>query len=469
MQRAVLLALFLLAAGLAGCIGSEDLGTDAAEQSTDPVDETVPDVENPSALKAAHPSFGFPTMNDPTQGVEGEVPGWWAPPEPRDLPDQVTEVEHLANDGTDEERGAGIAVFGSLAIVPGYIDETTIYDISDPTTPEKLSDLGDPPARDADTIAFPDGTLYAVFATDSGVVPVYDITDPTDPQKVSTIEPERGSHNVGVVPGTPLLYNSASNGGGTGSQVPGEGSSGTAIYDLSDPSNPEMVTDFENGYSCHDISFHISEDQQRAYCAGIQMTQIWDISDPRDPSVVVDIPVHHGVSGTPSTGVGSAFFSHLAMVNEDASVLIVGDENGGGIAPACDAYADAAGQSASGPAGNLWFYDISDEENPQLQGWFSPPSHYASNPPQDDRMTEIGGTEVPAGCTAHFGQLIPGEEKLAMAFYGAGVVLVDFSDPANPIMVDQFNDNRNVWDVWTYQGYMFAGDLANGFDVYQGN
>jgi hypothetical protein len=473
MQQAVLLAIVLAAAPIAGCIGGEDVSPSGEDTQTQSVAD-LPEVANPTSLKQAHPDFGFPTINDPAQGVEGEVPAWWAPPEPRELPDEVTSVEHVVNDEVDEERGAGIAVFGSLAIVPGFRDETTIYDISDPQNPEKLADLGDPPARDVDTIAFPDGTLYAVFATDSGVVPVYDLTDPTQPEKVASIEPDRGSHNVAVVPGTPILYNSASAGGNAGtspgtSNLPDGGSEGTAIYDLSDPTNPEQIQDFENGYSCHDISFHISEDKQRAYCAGIEMTQIWDVTDPENPSVVVDIPVHHGVAGTPSAGVGTAFFSHLAMVNEDASVLIVGDENGGGVAPACDVYADAGGQSASGPSGNLWFYDISDEEDPQLQGWFSPPHHYASNPPHDDRMTEIGGAAVPAGCTAHFGQLVPGEEKIAMAFYGAGVVIVDFSDPANPVMVDQWNDNRSVWDVWTYQGYMFAGDLANGFDVYKAN
>jgi hypothetical protein len=120
---------------------------------------------------------------------------------------------------------------------------------------------------------------------------------------------------------------------------------------------------------------------------------------------------------------------------------------------------------ASGPVGNLWFYDITDEEDPQLQGWISPTHHYTSNPPHDDRLTEIGGAGVPAGCTAHFGQLLPQENMLAMAFYGAGVVIIDFNDPMNPMIVDQWNENTNVWDVWFYQGYLFTGDLARGMDI----
>jgi hypothetical protein len=469
MQRALALAVVLMATPLVGCIGTD---SDVDQASTTPDTDTgteLTDVTTDTPLKAPHPDYDYPTFTDPTNGVEGEVPDYWEPPAPGPLPSSAEQIEHLANDEVDEERGAGIAIFGSLAIVPSFINTTTIYDISDPENPERLSELAEPPARDADTIAFPDGRLFAVFATDNGVVPVFNITNPEDPKKVTTIEPERGSHNVGVVPGTPLLYNSASLGGGEGSQVPGQGQEGTAIYDLSDPKNPKLVQDFQNGYSCHDISFLIneSEEKYRAYCAGIQMTQIWNIEDPKNPEVIVNVPAHHGVSDTPSTGVSSVLFSHLAMTNEDGTVLIVGDENGGGLAPACDAHVEAGGQSASGPSGNLWFYDISDEENPQLMGWLSPSQHYADNPPQDDRFTPIGGVEVPAGCTAHFGQLVPGEEKLVMGFYGAGVLLIDFSDPANPMIVDRFNDNTNVWDAWVYQGYVITGDLARGMDVYE--
>ncbi len=467
MRRAIALLVLLVAAPLAGCIGTEDT-TDDPNQANNVDAGPLTDVINRDPQKAAHPSFGFPTINAPTQNLTGEVPAWWTPPAAVEVPDTITGLAHETRIADEEERGAGIAIFGSLAIVPGFIDPTSIYDISDPKNPTHLADLEEPPARDVDTLAFPDGRLFAAFATDAGVVPIFNLTDPTDPEKVATIEPDRGSHNLGFVPGTPILYNSASLGGGDGSQVPGQGQEGTVIYDLSDPANPEMVTDFENGYSCHDISFFIepSEGTYRAYCAGLQMTQIWDIQDPRDPEVIVDVPVHHGVAGAPSAGVGSVMFSHLAMTNRDGTILIVGDENGGGVAPACDAHVEGAGMSASGPTGNLWFYDVSDEEDPQLLGWISPTAHYTENPPHDDRLTEIGGAAVPAGCTAHFGHLLPEDGKLAMAFYGAGVLIIDFSDPQNPIITEQWTDNANLWDVWYYQGYLFTGDLARGMDVF---
>ena len=52
-----------------------------------------------------------------------------------------------------------------------------------------------------------------------------------------------------------------------------------------------------------------------------------------------------------------------------------------------------------------------------------------------------------------------------MSFYGAGVVLLDFSDPMMPKMVDQFTEASNTWETWYYNGYLFTGDLTRGMDV----
>jgi hypothetical protein len=106
------------------------------------------------------------------------------------------------------------------------------------------------------------------------------------------------------------------------------------------------------------------------------------------------------------------------------------------------------------PAGALWFYDVSDETNPILQGWFSP----------GQQIPDLYDT-----CTAHHGRLLPtpGQDLLAMAFYGAGVVLIDFTDPTLPVMVDQFNQGTDTWEVWYADGYLFTGDLARGMDVFK--
>jgi hypothetical protein len=429
-----------------------DTGTTALEATDEPL------WDNPQTFP--HPDFDYPTVTNPPQGED--IPEHWEPIPERQLPTDPADVTHEAGIG-DPVPGTGIALFGSLAIVPNRDGQSKIFDISEPTSPELLATF-DTPGRDVDTIAYPDGRLVAVFATDQGVDPVWNITDPTNPKRITKLEPTDGSHNVAVVPGTPIMYNGNSGGGGTptASASPDQGEGITEIYDLSDPDNITHVEDWQNGYGCHDISFRVTEETQRAYCAGIEYTQIWDISDPKNPEVIVSIPVHHGNAGAPSGSVSFARFAHLAIASPDGETLVVGDETGGGLAPACDAYANAGGQTVSGPVGNLYFYDISDEEDPQLQGFMSPSQHYPTNPP-DNR---VGG--FPTACTSHFGRMIPSEEgqHLAMSWYGAGVTLIDFTDPANPVIESQWNQDAETWDVWYYNGYLFTGDQLRGMDVF---
>lgn len=459
MKRLVLL---LVTASLltAGCLGATETDVDKSG-ATNPVSDILEPRDAPlweAPHTYPHPAFGFPTVTNPPAGQE--LPEFWEPIPQASVPSDIQGLElQGGNDG--EHTGTGIAVFGSLAIVPNRGDGTAIYDISTPSEPQLLSSF-EALGRDADTIAYPDGRLVVVLATDSGIVPVWDITDPEDPMHLRDLEPTDGSHNVDVVPGTPILYNANSDGGQNDpfdNVDPSMGMGVTEIFDLSNPDDIRHVQDFQNGYGCHDITFFVTEDKQRAYCAGKEFTQIWDITDPLNPEVLTNIPVHHGMQDAPAAGQSPVRFSHLAMVNQDASVLIVGDETGGGAAPACDVHAEAGGQSVSGVVGNMYFYDITDESNPELLGWFNPGNHLASNP-------EMNGP-LPTACTAHFGKIIPQEDRdlMAIGFYGAGVVLVDFTDPENPVMVDQFNDGTEVWDVWYVNGWLFTGDQLRGMDT----
>jgi hypothetical protein len=442
------LAIGLLLAGavlLGGCIGDEAPGDDAETASVETPRDLLPDEEQAwkDPMTQPHPDFAYPTFTT----VPEDAPDHWQPIATDGLPDTVAGTEHTAR-ADDVPTGSGIALFGQLAIVSG--DPTSIVDISDPANPQTLAQI-DVSTRDADTIAYPDGTLVAIFATSSGVLPYYDISDPSDPVQIGSLEPSTTTHNVAVLPGTPIVFNSNSAGASYPNGRTADGADGqTEIYNLSDPEDPEHVADWQNGYGCHDITFwnDPSQDKYRGYCAGIQMTQIWDVADPTNPEVITNVPVHHGNPDLPSTEVPITFFSHLAMTNQDGTVLIVGDETGGGAAPGCD---------GPGYAGNLWFYDISDETDPQLMGSYSP------SPPA---LTTATDDNAPT-CTAHFGRLIPSEDRdlLAMAFYGAGTVVLDFTDPSNPQVVDQFHQGTNTWDAWYYNGYLFTGDISTGLDV----
>ncbi|MBI2383475.1 MAG: hypothetical protein HYV18_05335 [Gammaproteobacteria bacterium] len=404
-----------------------------------------------------HPQFGWPTLSSPPPAPR---PAYWDPIPARPLPNPIAGLEHVAQ-AKGVKAGAGIALFGRLAVVPGFGETSKIVDLADPAQPRIVSQFHGRAKhgaagthRGAALVAYPDGRLVAVFST-SDVIDVWDITDPKRPYSLPPLHPRQGSHKVGVVPGTPIVYNAASAGGDT--NLP-DGNGVTEIFDLSDPDHPVHVQDFPNGFSCHHVYFWNRPEQNkfRAICAGVQYTQIWDTADPRNPRVIVSLPVHHGVPGTPSAGVVPVMFSHYAGLSRGGNILLVGDENGGGgLPPGCVAAVDTPAGSVSTPVGAVWFYDVSDETHPTLLGWYSPLNDPLVKSPLDS-------------CTAHHGRLVPdpeGRDLLAMSFYGDGVILLDFSIPQLPRMVDRFADNSYTWETWYHNGYLVTGDLSRGLDV----
>lgn len=454
MQKTWVAAL-LVAAVLAGCADRDD----TTDGGTVDLDARLAEALWLDPQNAPHGAYRFPTMSSPLAGATG----WHTPIAAADVPDAIAGLEHIVQT-PGVESGAGIALYGSLAVVPGFGPPTSIVDISDPTAPIVLSHIEPQQGthRGAAIIAYPDGRIVTVIST-SSIIDVWDITDPTSPKPLPVLEPTQGSHKVGVVPGTPIVYNAASAGGssngllGEGHLGPGFATGVTEIFDLSDPTAPVHVQDFENGYSCHHIYFwnDPANEKYRTICAGIEFTQIWDSADPLAPSVIVSVPVHHGIAGTPSASIPIVAFSHYAGLSRDGTVLLVGDEmGGGGVPPGCVAEVRTASGSVSTPIGALWFYDVSDETQPQLLGWYSP----LNDPTLKDPLTS---------CTAHHGRLVPSEDRdlIAMSFYGDGVILLDFTDPMLPVVVDQFAQGSDTWETWYYNGYLFTGDLNRGMDV----
>jgi hypothetical protein len=456
MQRlAPILALGLLIGTFAGCLDSaQKLGLDhAAKPLTDLLAGPAlwPDPQN-----APHPAFGWATLSNPP----AKASAWWAPIAASALPVKMSGLEHLGKTGSDVKAGAGIAIFGSLAVVPEDAKAAYVVDIRDPTSPKVLSKF-ETDGRGAAIIAYPNGRLVTVLAG-TKTITVADITDPMHPELLDPITPKQGSHKLGVVPGTPFVYNAASEGGhsttplyGPGpSQVsPSMGKGFTEIFDLSDPANPKLVQEFPNGYSCHHIFFWNSAEKQRAICAGMEYTQLWDTKDPAKPTVIVSIPVHYGLANGPSTMASIEAFSHSAGLNAKGTVLYVGDENGGGsLPPGCVASVNTAVTTVGTPIGATWFYDVSNEKMPLLQGYFTP-----------SRLDD----PAERSCTTHHGRLIPeaGRDLLAMSYYNQGVIVIDFTNPKTPKQVTQWKDKSDTWETWYDQGYLFTGDMVRGMDV----
>ncbi len=445
-MKSQLILLTLLAAAVSGCL----------EADTD--DLAAPDVTGVASFESVQPNV-----------VSGLEP-----------------LTQMLNAAGESVNGAGIWPYGDYVFGSGLGVGFWIADISDPENPVMIyqspEDSETDFARDADVVEHADGRLTLVLATQSDGMHVWDVTSPAEPVFRARVEVDP-NHNVATVPGTTYVFNSQSGGYGRSND----------LVDVSDPANPVVLGTY-GAYGCHDIAFFgdLGGDKFRAYCAGIDRTEIWsldgfnasaenfgielvsfigcpvlDADAPRD-----DLAAEVASCASQSPVVGSPVFGssptrtlhHLAMVNNDATILIVGDEfNGGGTPGACFAHVQGAVPSTSTPLGALWFYDISDESEPELLSWLSPPTVAPGVPSNPQSPLSA----VP-NCTAHFGQVIPGEEKLVMAWYTAGIVLVDFSDPAEPVILKGLAlEGSNVWDARVHHGYVLTGDIIRGMDVYQ--
>lgn len=349
----------------------------------------------------------------------------------------VQQIEFVLEDGTviDQFSANGIWLHDGLLYASGR-PGLAIVDVSDPEAPVPLSVMeSETQSRDVDIMEHPNGKLYAVLAGSPGIILV-DVTDPREPFVVSSVE--IGYHNIATVPGTAVVYNSRSL-----YSEPGLVTDGglVDIVDFSDPTAPVInawhfprTVEVAGGLmkpvtapACHDISVYPEAD--RAYCAGVTETQVWDISDVLEPKILQIVP-------SPTTNI-----HHAAYATWDHKLLVIGDELGGAAGPGCTVPDQAYG--------GVWFYDISDLANPTPLGWWAP---------------ENAQPGVIA-CTAHFGTFLEDRDILVMSFYRAGVAIIDFSDPTDPVEIDAYAPDGSAWEGRYYRGFIYTGDSMRGIDI----
>lgn len=408
------------------------------------------------------------------------------------LPANPTGLQPVARlsypDGTNWPEGSGNFVLGDYVFGSALGHGFFIADVSNPEAPviaynATVPDGETPFARKAEVIAHPDGRRTLVLATQSNGMHFWDVTDVHNPVWAAKLEFE-ANHYVAVVPGTELVFNN-----------PSKGASGSnALIDAHDPYDPRILGDYGT-HGCHGTTFQgkPGDAMFRAYCAGIQRTEVWDLAglnvsapdfgihlltyvdiadNPVSGTPITNPPIPTNPTGVTTTPVRS--LHHFATANDDGTILIVGDEHrGGGNPGACYFNDETTGTST--PLGALWFFDISDLANPTLLSWITPPTvmpestTVPTNPNTDPTVVNqlLGSayTTVP-NCTAHFGQVIPGHDLIVIGWYSAGVLLIDFSDPANPVILDQYQpEGVNTWSARYSNGYVFTGDMARGMEV----
>ena len=299
------------------------------------------------------------------------------------------------------------------------------------------------------------GTCKTASGTLSNGSALVDLSDVYNPQVVGRATESQGSHNNTIHPSGKYLYIS------TSALAPSDGqSSRVPIFDISDPANPVKVKDFMipvNGP--HDIRF--SHDGKRAYFAGVSAYHIVNTEDPKNPSIISTIVPPGGTIG------------HDTLITKDKRFLFLGDEAGGGSTFPC-------------PGGAIYVYDLTDERAPILLG----AAEAGGGPIVGRNIEETPGPTRTGGCTSHVMELNPDGKSLTLGWYVLGARVFDFSSFYNAdgtpktaagiaaawgkygvgLVETGFmipTDNASTWAAKQYAkvpGYIFSND-STGFFV----
>ena len=405
--------------------------------------------------------------------------------------DDGTDIEVVTLDvqtGVDELTGEPIIETKDFALAGSYDNGLQIIDITDPTAPVHAS-VYDCAISQGDVQVFQrEGRTYITYTDDDyndsrkklsacyqdaqalgfkignadGTF-IADITDPYNPVTVSWVGFGLASHNQTVSPDGNFLYNSNSD-LGTGET---DGFGTIEVVDISDFSNPVRTDTLElvGGINSHDITF--SADGKRAYSAAVTHTLVLDTTDLAHPEIIgriVDPAINISHQSDPIT-------LKDATTGLERTFLVITDEIAG-----------ASGNYFC-PGGGLHIYDITGEleKAPVKVGFWNMPDLRPSG------VSQVPGAGEDQTCTAHVLRMYPEQKLMTIAWYNAGVRVVDISGliglsvGAQPVgnvgagmkEVGFFNFADSItWSVKTNKinedgsFYMFGNDMNRGLDVY---
>ncbi len=461
----------------------EGSGSGGEEASEDPS-------EDPSDEPTDNPTEEPPTDDNPTDNNDPEDP---------DAP--------LA-DGQRSPRKFGMRDF---ALAGSYQNGLQIIDITDPEAPE-IASVYDCGVLQGDVQVFErDGRTYITYTSENSsslVVesrcvadaaergdivfedangdgeittsaeksPAYgtyiaDVTDPYAPVSAGFIPVIEGSHNGSIHPSGNFFYNSDS-------ALINDVTPEIQVYDISDFANIERVAELPLiplpglGTSSHDITFNA--DGTRGYSAALSQTVILNTEDPANPSMITtfsDPAIETEHQADPMTVTDSE--------GNERTILVAEDELIGAL------------EGNTCPGGGVHFYDITgDNELDPLAnkiGVFFIPEFRPAGPAVTGVGTDIIEDEFGESgtCTAHVFRLYPEEGIMTLAWYNAGVRVVDISGladaaalPASPLMPTPecgfaFFENSDTWSAKTNRieedgsFYLYANDIIRGFDVFR--
>ncbi|MCK0110989.1 hypothetical protein MWU75_02390 [Ornithinimicrobium sp. F0845] len=382
-------------------------------------------------------------------------------------------VEHLANIAPQgafaDSYGTDMAFQGDLAYVGNY-NGFTVYDISEPESPETVSQVLCPGGQ-ADLSIHGDLLFLSVDASRSDDscqseslsasekdawegMRIFDVSDPANPEYVAAVETNCGSHTHTMIPSkngkNVYLYVSSY---GPRATYPDCQPPHDLISIIDVPVNspedaavvatPNLFADDDGGYAntsgCHDITAYPKRNIAAGACMGDGI--LLDIAQPLKPKVIERVRDTENFA-----------FWHSATFNQQAKKVVFTDELGGGGAATCN---EAVGPNRGANA----IYDLRGRSL-IFQSYYKIDRHQFN-------------TE---NCVAHNGSLIPvnGKDLMVQAWYQGGASVWDFTDSSNPHEIGFFErgpiSDENLilggsWSAYYYNGYIYSSDITKGFDV----
>lgn len=287
---------------------------------------------------------------------------------------------------------------------------------------------------------------------------IVDFSDPKQPKQVGFIEMNCGSHTNTLVPDgdTTYMYVESypiSNQNTSCNTAGGHGEVGIIEFPTANPAKAKLIEPFDitptplpndAPIGCHDLQAWPEKNIVIAAC--ITEAQVWDISNPAKPKILARIT-------NPDVQIW-----HSAAFTWDGKYAIISDEYGGAAGGG-----GCAGDKDS-TVGAMWFYNIEDPSDPQLEGHYSLPRI----PVWDDEQEAARSR-----CTTHLYTILPMKDGRYIAlgsYYSGGISAVDFTDPANPKEIGYYlrqpgGTLPDTWSTYWYNGRIYTNDHLSGHGV----
>jgi hypothetical protein len=383
---------------------------------------------------------------------------------------ELEALGHSPNPSTAEspQTNSDLAFWGDLAINGSYAG-FRIVNIANPLGPQEVVDVQNCAGSQGDIVVWenilvrswnspaPAGATCMGQEVPQGWegVHVFDISDPRSPQLITRVELPCGSHTQTAIPDRAnerlVIYNHTSGGPCYFFdilEVPFANLGGAKLL------RQEPV---EGEHACHDSGVILGDVNMMA-CASGHMTNVFDIGENDNPGGSYTNPEflytieEEGVGPIPGPDPHSGSW-HSATFTWDGEILILGWEPGGGNLAECEATDDPVTHT-------MFFYDTSDGS--KVGQWTLP-----------RKQSQF------ENCTIHNYNILPIDDKYIVAggHYQAGTWLVEFTDPANPV-VRAYSDpppisetlplvGGGAWSTYWYNDHLYESSMREGLNVFR--